>query len=207
MTACTDISYSRNGRITSHILIDCDGVHFNCRRKKLCYSHLMLSDSYIVPECVIGPGSFGGLMALYESNFIKFSRLAGSVGDEPGRDYFSKVTTDCNLYLSVEASTRYTRDVRLTYRFPEADRLVADPDLRVRVYLDARMTEVSGWARHHQHPLLRGLAQRFKREIDRRWSRNMMLSKWLDFLTDKGHSFRPLDRSSGLPLKYESTLV
>jgi uncharacterized protein YqiB (DUF1249 family) len=155
----------------------------------------MISDSYIVPECVFGRGSFGGLMALYESNFIKFSRLADHLGAECDGDaehYFSRVPSDCDLFLSVESRSRYTRVLRLTYHFAGAEQIVADPDLIIRVYLDARMTEVAGWAPHHQHAVLRGLAQRFTRELDKRWSRNMMLSKWLDYLMDKGHSFREL---------------
>jgi uncharacterized protein YqiB (DUF1249 family) len=156
----------------------------------------MLSDSYIVPECVIGSRSFGGLMALYEGNFIKFSRLLGSVGDKVGQNFCSKVAEDCDLYLSVESIEKYTKVLRLTYEFSEKDQVIADPDLIVRVYTDARMTEVAGWAPHHQHSVLRDLAKRFTREIDKRWSRNMMLSKWLDYLTDKGHAFRPICRSA-----------
>jgi uncharacterized protein YqiB (DUF1249 family) len=156
----------------------------------------MISDSYIVPECVIGRGSFGGLMALYESNYIKFSRLIGDLRngcDDRGDHYFSSVPADCGLHLHVESRSKYTRIMRMTYWFAEADHVVADPDLRIRVYLDARMTEVAGWASHHQHSVLRDLAQSFTREVDKRWSRNMMLSKWLDYLTEKGHSFRETD--------------
>jgi uncharacterized protein YqiB (DUF1249 family) len=155
----------------------------------------MISDSYIVPECVIGRGSFGGLMALYESNFIKFNHLVGRLGagcDGLAEHYYSKAPTDCDLFLSVESRSRYTRDLRLTYRFTDEDQMIADPDLIIRVYLDARMTEVAGWAAHHQHAVLRGLAQRFTRELDKRWSRNMMLSKWLYYLMEKGHSFREI---------------
>lgn len=129
-------------------------------------------------------------MTLYESNFIKFSHLVGGPENLSGPDYFSRVPADCDLYLSVESSTRYTQDLRMTYQFAEAERVIADPDLRIRVYHDARMTEVAGWAEHHQHKVLRGLARKFTRELDKRWSRNMMLSKWLDYLTEKGHSFR-----------------
>ncbi len=162
----------------------------------------MISDSYIVPECVIGRGSFGGLMALYESNFIKFGQLVGRLGvgcDGTADHYFSKVPADCDLFLSVESRARYTRGLRLTYRFADTDHTIADPDLRIRVYLDARMTEVAGWAPHHQHSVLRGLAQGFTRELDKRWSRNMMLSKWLDYLTEKGHSFRKINRQDHAP--------
>ena len=35
----------------------------------------MLADSYIVPECIARPGSFGGLMTLYEANYIKLTQL------------------------------------------------------------------------------------------------------------------------------------
>ena len=175
-------------------------VRFEFAQKKLCYSRIMISDSYIVPECAIGRGSFGGLMALYESNYIKFDRLVGCLGaryEGIDDDYYSKVPGDCDLFLSIESRSRYTRVLRLTYRFEDAGHTIADPDLRIRIYLDARMTEVAGWAPHHQHSVLRGLAQRFTRELDRRWSRNMMLSKWLDYLTEKGHSFREMSYYDG----------
>lgn len=161
----------------------------------------MIADSYIVPECVIGPGSFGGLMALYESNFIKLGMLIGQFGEdgEPGDCLLSTVPHDCDLYLTMMESTRYTRTFRMTYLFDESDvddreiagagGFIADPALLIRVYLDARMAEVAGWAEHHRHALLRGLATRFHRELDRRWSNNMMLSKWLDFLLEARHSF------------------
>ena len=69
--------------------------------------------------------------------------------------------------------------------------MVADPDLGLRLYLDAHLVEVTGWASHHRHNALLQLRQRYGRELDRRWSRNMMLSKWLDFLQDAGHRFLP----------------
>lgn len=150
----------------------------------------MLTDSYIVPQCLASPGSFGGLMALYEGNFIKLARLTG----EPARlraDAVSRPWQDFPLHLSVGEATKYTRLLRLTYLFDDDCEIVADPDLGLRVYLDARMVEVIGWADHHQHDALSALRRQFGRELDRRWSRNMMLSKWLDYLLDRGHRFRP----------------
>jgi len=149
----------------------------------------MIADSYIVPECTIGPGSFGGLMALYESNFIKLNMLVGEVGGG-GEQRLSTTPDDCDLYLSVESRTRYTHILRMTYFFDdEVGGAIADPDLVIRVYLDARMAEVAGWARHHRHAMLHGLARRFGHELNRRWSHNMMFSKWLDFLLQARHSF------------------
>lgn len=148
----------------------------------------MIVDSYIVPQCVVGPRSFGGLMALYESNFIKLHMLIGATVRKG--DYRVSVSpADYELHLSVESSSRYTRILRLTYLFDEDGDLVADPDLVVRVYLDARMVEVAGWAEQHRHAMLRELAARYVGELGRRWSNNMMLSKWLDYLLDAGHHF------------------
>jgi len=148
----------------------------------------MLADSYIVPECIVRPGSFGGLMALYESNFIKLDRLTGMLADDVS-ELISIVPGDERLMLAIESASKYTRCLRLTYLFEEEAGEVADPDLIVRVYLDARMTEVRGWANYHRHRVLDGLSQRFRTELDRRWSENMMFSKWLDYLFDCGHSF------------------
>jgi len=148
----------------------------------------MFADSYIVPQCAVSPGSFGALMALYESNFIKLGMLVGEAG-APGDCRLSTTPADFDLYLSVESATRYTQILRMTYWFDDDGEAVADPDLLIRVYLDARMAEVAGWAEHHRHALLQNLASRYARELDRRWSNNMMLSKWLDYLLDGGHSF------------------
>ncbi len=149
----------------------------------------MLVDSYIVPECVFGPGSFGGLMALYESNYLRLIRLLDTVQVSEARALNSCSADDEDLFLTVESATRYTQVLRLTYLFEESGGRIADPDLCIRVYLDARMTEVVSWAEHHQHEVLRDLHSRVSRQVNKCWRRNMVLSKWLDYLLEKGHSF------------------
>jgi uncharacterized protein YqiB (DUF1249 family) len=150
----------------------------------------MLADSYIVPECIVRPGSLGGLMALYEANFIKLSSLVSDPARVPA-ELLSTSPRDLPLHLSIEEGSRYTRLFRLTYRFEEAcGTEVPDPDMLVRVYLDARLAEVMAWAPFSRHPRLGVLAARYGRELDRRWSENMVLGKWLDYLLDMGHGFR-----------------
>jgi uncharacterized protein YqiB (DUF1249 family) len=151
----------------------------------------MLADSYIVPECDASPGSFGGLMALYESNYIKLSQLIGTP-ENLARDAVSVARRDFPLHLTLCETAKYTRELRLTYLFDSPTGMVADPDLGLRLYLDANLVEVTGWAAHHRHNALLQLRRRYGRELDRRWSRNMMLSKWLDFLQDAGHRFLPV---------------
>lgn len=167
----------------------------------------MLVDSYIVPECAVRPRSFGGLMALYESNFIKLGMLVADIG-QPHECRLSTTPADCDLFLWVESTTRYTQIMRMTYLFDEDGAVVADPDLVIRVYLDARMAEVAGWAEHHRHAMLKGLADRYGRELDRRWSNNMMLSKWLDYLIDAGHGFsEDACIQAEPPILHESKLI
>lgn len=145
-------------------------------------------------------------MALYESNFIKLRMLVGDIGNV--HDCLVSTTpSDCDLFLWVESTARYTQILRMTYLFDEQDSVVADPDLVIRVYLDARMAEVAGWAEHHRHAKLKGLANRFGRELDRRWSNNMMLSKWLDYLIDARHSFSAATEEVGGVSRLESHLA
>ena len=150
----------------------------------------MIADTYMVPEGDVYPGSFGGLMALYESNYIKLIQLLGELRTGEFRAV-SSADGDLPLYMTQEArdANRYTVDLRLTYVFSESGSSIADPDLCVRLYLDARMAEVRGWARHHRHGVLLHLRERYGRELDRRWSRNTMLGKWLEYLLEQGHTF------------------
>lgn len=156
----------------------------------------MLADSYIVPQCRAEPRSLGALMALYEGNFIKLTGLAPALiapeltEGEKGEPALSRAARDLDLHLCVGGVTRYTVDLRLTYLFEDPAGLSANPDLHLRVYLDARMVEVISWSVSHLHEVLRQLAAKSARELDRRWSQNIMLGKWLDYLGDMGHSFR-----------------
>jgi hypothetical protein len=149
---------------------------------------MVLTDSYIVPECVVRPGSFGGLITLYEGNFIKFSALVRDPA-RPPVELVSRSATDCPLHLRIEEGSRYTRLCRLTYLFEEPAGAVADPDMAVRLYLDARVAEVIGWAPFHRHPHLTELKSHFATELDRRWAQNIVLSKWLDYVLDMGHGY------------------
>ena len=40
---------------------------------------------------------------------------------------------------------------------------------------------------NHRHAELRRLSKVHHRELDDRWRRNVVLNKWLEYLTDHGH--------------------
>ena len=153
----------------------------------------MLADSLIIPECVYRPGTFTGLMTLYESNYIKLHNLATAFAwaDET---VVSSVRDDNDLHATLVRREPYTTTLKLTYWFrePHGD-VVADPDLILRVYHDARLVEAVSGRERHCHHKLRELAVSSGAELDRRWRVNMMLNKWLDYLFDVGHR---LDRTA-----------
>ena len=101
----------------------------------------MLVDSLIVPECVYRPGSFTGLMTLYESNYIKLRALTGEF-DWSGWSTVSTTPRDSDLHAQLIRREPYTTTLKLTYWFEEPGALlVPDPDLIVRIYHDARLAE------------------------------------------------------------------
>jgi uncharacterized protein YqiB (DUF1249 family) len=128
-------------------------------------------------------------MTLYEANYIKFSHLVPELSGRRG-SAISVSQFDCDLHLTIEHKTKYTCEVRLTYLFTEDEsRHVADPDLIARIYFDARMAEVRSWIDNHKHAVLKSLRGEYAGELDERWNRNIMLSKWLEYLHDRGHYF------------------
>jgi uncharacterized protein YqiB (DUF1249 family) len=152
----------------------------------LCYIQAMLLDAHIVPQTIVKPKSFVGLMALYESNYLRLLHLIPELERLDGC-FRSRVAGDCELHVDILERCRYTVTLSLTYLFETDEGKVADPDMTVRAYLDGQLAEAMSLSGHHRHATLRRLAKEHKAELDARWKRNIVLNKWLDYLTDHGH--------------------
>lgn len=149
----------------------------------------MLADSLLLPECIYRPGSFSGLMVLYESNFLKLTGLIGALDPDTPR-WISRARGDSDLYLERTESAPYTTTLNMTYWLRDGHGLVIkDPDMTIRIYHDAAQAEAVGCRALHRHRLLRELKASHFGELNRRWQVNMMLNKWLDYLIDRGHGF------------------
>lgn len=155
----------------------------------------MVVDSLLVPECIYRPGTFTGLMTLYESNYIKLNQL-GSALEWPADLIISSSPRDSDLHAEIVRREPYTTTLRLTYWFQEADGHTApDPDIIVRIYHDARLAEAVSSRDVHRHTKLRELARSSNEELDRRWRLNMLLNKWLDYLFEVGHNLGAAERA------------
>jgi uncharacterized protein YqiB (DUF1249 family) len=149
----------------------------------------MLSDVLSIVSWRSRPRSFVALMSLYESNYLRLANLAGSLKTLPDMS-LSRVPEDCDLRLMVTERSPYTTSFDLTYLFEAPEGLTTYPDMRVRIYHDARLVEAQEWATQHEHEALRRMRGVAERELDQRWARNTMLNKWLEYCIDRGHGFR-----------------
>lgn len=75
----------------------------------------------------------------------------------------------------------------LSYFFYESERRIAEPDMQVRAYLDGQLAEAMNFCGDRRHAELRRPSGSHREELDRRWHRNVVLNKWLEYLMDQGH--------------------
>jgi uncharacterized protein YqiB (DUF1249 family) len=139
------------------------------------------------------PHGFAALMSLYESNYLRLVRLCGEPAHLAG-ERVSRITAGCDLKLTVLEQCAYTTTLGLTHLFhdpatatPELATLLSYPDVRVRVYCDARMAQAQHWPADRPEPFGGDPAQA-ERELAQRWLYNNMLNKWLEYCLDLGHS-------------------
>ena len=132
------------------------------------------------------PRGFVALMSLYESNYLRFLQLAGDPKQLRGM-LVSKVDGDCELQLAVLEHMPYTSTLTLSYLFGGPGDTERLPDLRLRAYHDARLLEAEEFQAEHK---TRGQGVRpGERELHQRWTRNIMLNKWLEYCAERGHRF------------------
>ena len=125
-------------------------------------------------------------MAMYESNYLRLLRLIPEIERIDGC-FRSRVAGDCELSVEILERCRYTITLALTYEFETDDGIVSDPDMRVRAYLDGQLAEAMSLAGDHRHRELKRLFKATRHELDQRWKRNVILNKWLEYLSDQGH--------------------
>jgi len=125
-------------------------------------------------------------MALYESNYLRLLRLLPEIERLDGC-FRSSVAGECDLYIEILERCRYTVTLSLTYHMETDEGLLTDPDMTIRVYLDCRLAEVMQIGDRQRDATLTELVYEHRRELDLRWRRNVILNKWLEYLSDQGH--------------------
>jgi uncharacterized protein YqiB (DUF1249 family) len=138
------------------------------------------------------PGSFSALMDLYERNYINMRRLLPTM-PPASAVRVSRTPGGLDLHLRVVERCRYTSELILTYQFSQEESPpVAEPDLHIRVYHDARLAEVV--TAHLRHHVFLGADSLDLGRMDflhlyNRWRINRFLYKWLTYCLRQGHRF------------------
>ena len=146
----------------------------------------MLLDCQLVPQTIVRPNSFVGLMALYESNYLRLRNLIPDLQRLDGC-FRSHVAGNCSLHADVLERSRYTVTLSLTYYFDDGEERIAEPDMTVRAYLDGQLAEALSLAGQSRHVALSRIVSQPGEQIDARWRRNIVLNKWLEYLLAQGH--------------------
>ena len=110
----------------------------------------MLSDDLCVVSWRARPGSFVGLMTLYESNYVRLGWILPDLANIEG-EHVSRVPGDVSLHLRVAERARFTTTLELSYVLEDHSGPIVTPDMQIRIYRDARLAEAAsctGWRRH-----------------------------------------------------------
>ena len=138
---------------------------------------------------MVRPRSFAALMTLYADNHSRLRQLLGELLRLPPV-LVSVSATDLSLFLTLEERCRYTTSLRMTYRFDADGCSSVYPDLLLRIYHDARLVEAASCSQPPpRHAALKGVLLPAAYELERRWTLNIFLNKWLAYCLDNHHVF------------------
>lgn len=141
----------------------------------------------LLDKCLCTPGSFAGLMAIYEQNYIYINELLGNLEALP-KQWVSRLPTHLPLRFKVLERFRYTTTLSLTYLFRESGVPHTDPDIIVRLYHDAGVAEALGFGESPQE--CGAMTQPVDGWVlERKWQLNRFLEKWLEYCLACGHRF------------------
>jgi uncharacterized protein YqiB (DUF1249 family) len=136
---------------------------------------------------------FGELMQLYEDNYVRFRKLVSGIEHIEGESRSIRYD-DVTLHIQILERCRYTTTLQLTYLFTIDNQTTRSPDLRVRIYHDARQAEVMSCCQNDPHTFDWLEKSACQSTMQWRWRINWFLHKWLNYCLRSGHGF-PQEKS------------
>ena len=141
------------------------------------------SDGYGCEEVI--PRGYVSLMDLYENNSIRLKKLL-PILEHIESSAISRLPGCLDVHIEIIERSKFTTTLLMTYLFRDDGREVSEPNLKLRVYHDARLVEVvAGHLKHGRQRLdhLPATALKLK------WRLNRFLYKWLGYCLYLGHEF------------------
>mgnify|MGYP001574084342 CR=1 FL=1 len=125
------------------------------------------------------PKTYTEVSGLFESNYQKILRLIPTL-EEITHNAVMYHHSEQNLHLFIENKTPYTATFILTHKFDTVNR----PDIRFKVYFDAKLLEVLSVCNettlNSAHPYLAQCS-----DMNIQWELNTFMEKWLEYCLEK----------------------
>lgn len=135
------------------------------------------------PNELTANSEFGHLMWLYERNYQLARNLLGSIERETIEAEIQGKNDELPLSITLLDRQAHTETWHLTYWFHDGKDDVPDPDIELRLYHDTKQAECWRVGQHNHLDLLKAFNTNATDALERKWQRNMMLHKWLLYLT------------------------
>ena len=130
-----------------------------------------------------GKVTYSSLSDVFELNFKKISRLVPLLPLVKG-DLIGIKKPSNDLYLLCHEKSKYTGTYTLTHRVNSSQGVINRPDIRFKLYFDAKLLEVDSICKetriNSHHPLINDCSDlAFQLEL------NVFMLRWLDYCLDR----------------------
>ena len=127
--------------------------------------------------------TYSSLSDVFELNFKKISRLVPLLPSVKG-DLIGIKKPFNDLYLLCHEKSKYTGTYTLTHRVNSSHGVINRPDIRFKLYFDAKLLEVDSICKetriNSNHPLINDCSDlAFQLEL------NVFMLRWLDYCLDR----------------------
>ena len=127
--------------------------------------------------------TYSSLSDVFELNFKKISRLVPLLPLVKG-DLIGIKKPSNDLYLLCHEKSKYTGTYTLTHRVNSSHGVINRPDIRFKLYFDAKLLEVDSICKetriNSHHPLINDCSDlAFQLEL------NVFMLRWLDYCLDR----------------------
>lgn len=145
----------------------------------------MFNDSRIVLPKLSKPVSFGALMSLYESNYVRLLELFDLPRSKVNMNSQLWGNNEYRIKVTVEEVTKYTALICIDEDYLTAHEPVRMNHFRVRLYYDAQVATVQS-SLHASDQYSESALPIDKTRITELWQQNMFFNKWLEFCSVRG---------------------
>ena len=127
--------------------------------------------------------TYSSLSEVFDLNFKKISRLVPLLPSVKG-DLIGIKKPSNDLYLLCHEKSKYTGNYTLTHRVNSSHGVINRPDIRFKLYFDAKLLEVDSICKetriNSHHPLINDCSDlAFQLEL------NVFMLRWLDYCLDR----------------------